>query len=213
MEQVNAAPIAVPIIETSALGSYWKELRLAAQLTQEQLVAECRKRGLLVSVKQIWGWEKGQHIPSAPSKARVDAVLGGNPAVTDSLLLYDMDRKAKIQELQDIIERLEPVMRIVQSIGMPADETQAEQVAQYEAATKELNAIAEAAVQHGANEARAWIKAREHQRMLDEAVNAIPDELLDEAKIRVSRLYLNAEQKAREFLRYGRFLESPEADQ
>src|SRR6266496_2697420 len=87
------------IQETSALGTYWKVLRLAANLTQEELVARLRAKGLPVSVKQIWGWEKGRHTPASVNKAKTDELLHGNPALSDALLLYDQEQAPRFDEL------------------------------------------------------------------------------------------------------------------
>src|SRR4051794_1052443 len=88
-----------PIQENSALGTYWKVLRLAANLTQEQVVARLRAKGVPVSTKQIWGWEKGQHTPASVNKAHTDEVLHGNPALSDALLLYDQEQAPRFDEL------------------------------------------------------------------------------------------------------------------
>src|SRR5690242_19155743 len=88
-----------PIQETSALGTYWKVLRLAAKLTQEEVVTRLRAKGSLVSAKQIWGWEKGQHTPASVNKAHMDAVLQGNPTLSDVLLLYDQQQAPLFNEL------------------------------------------------------------------------------------------------------------------
>jgi hypothetical protein len=70
------------------------------RLTQDELIVRLREKGLSVAVKQIWGWEKGQHTPTSISKARMDEVLGGNPRLSDDLLVYDQEREAQFVQLE-----------------------------------------------------------------------------------------------------------------
>jgi hypothetical protein len=182
------------IQEISALGVYWKVLRRTANLTQEELVARLRAKGVPVSVKQIWGWEKGQHKPASVNKAKTDELLQGNPALSDALLLYDQEQAPRFDELA----------RQAADASLPED-VRAQ-------ARTELQERAQKARDYGTAVAEAWLQERE-LRALAAGHAAIPSLTTVEVQAVATSLYTRSPHFLDDWLRFGWYLTSTKDQQ
>jgi transcriptional regulator with XRE-family HTH domain len=176
-----------PLQENSALGVYWKILRRAADLSQEELVARLRAKGLLISAKQIWGWEKGRHTPASVNKAKTDEVLHGNPALSDALLLYDQEQAPRFNELA----------RQAADASLPED--------MRAQARAELQERAQKARDYGTAVAEAWLEERELQA-LAAGHAAIPALTTVEVQAVATSLYTRDPDFLNDWLRFGWYL-------
>jgi DNA-binding transcriptional regulator YiaG len=177
------------IQEHSALGAYWKTLRRAANLSQDEMVARLRARGLLIAVKQVWSWEKGQHRPTSISKALVDELLHGNPALSDELLIYDLEQAVWLSELAQ----------------QAKDSSHPEDVrAQAQA---KMDKHAQAVRDYGVATAEAWIQERELRTLAEEHAILPPQVVIQLQGIAVS-LHIQSPDLIDEWLRYGRYIAS-----
>lgn len=210
------------VLETSALGAYWKRLRRAANLSQEQLTDRLKQVGLSTSPKQVWGWEKGVSRPSALSKARVDQMLGGNALVSDALLLFDDDNTKQIMALQAILTEtgeaatqhraaeeelttLTPTQTRYSDVQTILTET-AEAAARHAEASAQLQAIAAEARRRGEQAADEALLGERLVTELRQQARAIPRERLDRALAILSDLEERAPEHAEDFLTYGEYM-------